>query len=92
MAYNSASAPSNRDILSPDSFISLNSLIKGLGVGADEAYLMSKNLTQLVYDLASFKNLDIETSFRKIQSAMSGEIEPLTLVAIICEYYRKEFN
>ena len=68
---------------------SLNSLIKGLGVATDKSYIMSKNLTQLVYDLASFKNLDIETSFRKIQSAMSGEIEPLTLVAIICEYYRK---
>nr|DAT77078.1 MAG TPA: minor tail protein [Caudoviricetes sp.] len=68
---------------------SFNSLIKGLGVGSDKAYLMSKNLTQLVYDLASFKNLDIQTAFQKLQSAMSGEIEPLTLVAIICEYYRK---
>lgn len=61
---------------------SLNSLISGLGVGADKSYLMSKNLTQLVYDLASFKNLDIETSFRKIQSAMSGEIEPLRNVGV----------
>ena len=53
---------------------SLNSLIKGLGVGADKSYIMSKNLTQLVYDLASFKNINIEESFRKIQSAMSGKI------------------
>ena len=68
---------------------SLNSLTKGLGVSADKAYIMSKNLTQLVYDLSSFKNIGIEESFRKIQSAMSGEIEPLILVAIICEYYRK---
>lgn len=56
---------------------SLNSLIKGLGVGVDNSYLMSKNLTQIVYDLASFKEYDIETAFRKVQSAMSGEIEPL---------------
>ena len=61
---------------------SFNSLIKGLGVGSDKAYLMSKNLTQLVYDLASFKNLDIQTAFQKLQSAMSGEIEPLRNVGV----------
>jgi len=61
---------------------SLNSLISGLGVASDKSYIMSKNLTQLVYDLSSFKNLDIETSFRKIQSAMSGEIEPLRNVGV----------
>ena len=59
-----------------------NSLTKGLGVGADKAYIMSKNLTQLTYDLASFKNLDIDTAFRKLQSAMSGEIEPLRNVGV----------
>ena len=59
-----------------------NSLTKGLGVGADKAYLMSKNLTQLTYDLASFKNLDFDTAFRKLQSAMSGEIEPLRNVGV----------
>lgn len=51
-----------------------NSLAKGLGVGADNSYLMSKNLTQLTYDLASFKNLDIESAFKKIQSGISGKI------------------
>lgn len=39
-----------------------NSLTKGLGVGADKAYIMSKNLTQLTYDLASFKNLSFDTA------------------------------
>lgn len=68
---------------------SFNSLIKGLGTGSDRAYLMSKNLTQLTYDLASFKNLSIEESYQKLMSAISGEIEPLILAAIICEYYRK---
>lgn len=61
---------------------SFNSLTKGLGVGADRAYLMSKNLTQLTYDLASFKNLNFDTAFRKLQSAMSGEIEPLRNVGV----------
>lgn len=59
-----------------------NSLTKGLGVGADKAYLMSQNLTQLTYDLASFKNLDFDTAFRKLQSAISGEIEPLRNVGV----------
>lgn len=68
---------------------SFDSLIKGLGVGEDRAYLMSQQLTQLTYDLASFKNLDFETAFLKLQSGISGEIEPLILAAIICEYYRK---
>lgn len=51
-----------------------NSLTKGLGVGAENSYLMSKNLTQLTYDLASFKNLDVESAFKKIQSGISGKI------------------
>lgn len=59
-----------------------NSLIKGLGVGSEKAYIMSQNLTQLVYDLASFKNLSFEESFRKIQSAISGELEPLRNVGV----------
>lgn len=68
---------------------SFNSLIKGLGVGADNAYKMSQNLTQLVYDLSSFKNITIQSAYEKIISGISGELEPLILVAIICEYYRK---
>lgn len=61
---------------------SFNSLIKGLGVGVDDAYLMSQQLTQLTYDLASFKNLDFETAFQKLQSGISGEIEPLRNVGV----------
>lgn len=61
---------------------SFNALTKGLGVGADKAYIMSQNLTQLTYDLASFKNLDFDTAFRKLQSAISGEIEPLRNVGV----------
>lgn len=61
---------------------SLNSLISGLGVGADKSYLMSKNLTQLAYDLASFKNMKFEEAFTKLQSGISGEIEPLRNVGV----------
>lgn len=51
-----------------------DSLISGLGVGEEKAYLMSQQLTQLTYDLASFKNLSFETAFEKLQSGISGEI------------------
>ena len=36
-------------------------LATGFGISADQATIMSKNLTQLGYDLASFFNTDIET-------------------------------
>ena len=61
---------------------SFNSLIKGLGTASDKSYLMSKNLTQLTYDLASFKNIKPEVAFQKLQSAISGEIEPLRNVGV----------
>ena len=61
---------------------SFNSLIKGLGTGSEKAYIMSKNLTQLTFDLASFKNLKFEEAFQKLQSGISGEIEPLRNVGV----------
>ena len=61
---------------------SFNSLIEGLGVGADNAYLMSQNLTQLVYDLSSFKNISIESAYEKLMSGISGELEPLRNVGV----------
>lgn len=41
----------------------------------DVAYQMSKSLTQLTYDWASFVNVPIEEAFTRIQSAMAGETE-----------------
>lgn len=58
------------------------SLIEGLGVGSKNAYAMSTAMTQLTYDLSSFRNIDFETSFLKIQSGLSGELEPLRNVGI----------
>lgn len=54
-----------------------NSIVEGFGVANDQAYLMSKNLTQLGYDLSSFYNTDVETAMQKLQSGISGELEPL---------------
>lgn len=61
---------------------SFNSLVKGLGVGAENSYIMSQNLTQLVYDLSSFKNISIESAYEKLMSGISGELEPLRNVGV----------
>ena len=54
-----------------------NTIIKGFGVANEQANLMSKNLTQLGYDIASFYNISFENSMQKLQSGISGELEPL---------------
>ena len=61
---------------------SFNSLVEGLGVGAENSYIMSQNLTQLVYDLSSFKNIPIESAYEKLMSGVSGELEPLRNVGV----------
>lgn len=52
-----------------------NRMTSGFGTSADNALLMSKNLTQLGYDIASFFNVDIETSMEKLESALAGQIK-----------------
>lgn len=54
-----------------------NTLLTGFGDTADRAALMSKNLTQLGYDLSLFFNISVEDSMQKLQSGISGELEPL---------------
>lgn len=54
-----------------------NTIITGFGVAGDKAAFMAKNLTQLGYDLASFYNVDFESAMQKVQSGISGELEPL---------------
>lgn len=52
-------------------------MAQGMGVAADNAYQMSKGLTQLSYDLASFFNISNDEAFEKVKSGLAGEIEPL---------------
>ena len=54
-----------------------NTLLTGFGDTAERAALMSKNLTQLGYDLSSFFNISVEDAMQKLQSGISGELEPL---------------
>lgn len=58
-----------------------NTIITGFGLAGDKAAVMSKNLTQLSYDLQSFYGEALGTTtaemFQKVRSAISGELEPL---------------
>ena len=67
-------------------------LTSGFGVASESADVMSQNLTQLSYDLASFFNKDVEVAFDKLSSAMAGQVKGLrefgidTTVASLQEY------
>lgn len=52
-------------------------LITGMGETADRASVMSQQLTQLGYDIASFYNIRVDDAMLKIQSGIAGELEPL---------------
>ena len=52
-------------------------LTTGFGVASERAYTMSQQLTQLGYDLSSFYNISVEDAMTKLQSGISGELEPL---------------
>ena len=59
-----------------------NNLIEGFGIGSKEAYTMSKNLTQLSYDMSSYLNMPVEEAMQKLKSGISGEIEPMRAVGV----------
>ena len=52
-------------------------LAKGFGVVNERANIMSKNLTQLGYDISSFYNISVEDAMQKLESGLAGELEPL---------------
>ena len=58
-------------------------LATGFGVAADKAYTMSQQLVQLGYDISSFYNLPIEEAMLKLQSGLSGELEPLRRIGYV---------
>lgn len=57
-------------------------LAKGMQVSKDAAFLMSKNLTQLTYDMSSYLNISVEAAQAKIQSAMAGQSRAVQSVGI----------
>ena len=49
----------------------------GFGIAGDKAVIMSRNLTQMGYDLASVFNVNFDTAMEKLQSGISGQPRPM---------------
>lgn len=60
----------------------MGSMLKSMGIVGDEMLVMSKNLTGLAGDMASFYNLSGDEAFAKIRAGISGETEPLKQLGI----------
>ena len=58
------------------------SLAENMNIASDSAYLMSENLTKLVYDLSSLYNIDVNSAYSKLQSGMIGQTKPLRELGI----------
>lgn len=67
-------------------------LAKGFGVAGDRANTMSKNLTQLGYDISSFFNISTEDAMQKLQSGIAGELEPLRRIGYDLSQARLELE
>lgn len=60
----------------------LQTLAEGFGLSNEEAYIMSKNLTQLAADMSSFLNIPFETAMTKVKSGLSGEVRAMRSVGV----------
>ena len=60
----------------------LGAMLKSSGLAGKSVTSMSKDMTGLAADMASFYNLDMDTAFEKIRSGISGETEPLKQLGI----------
>jgi hypothetical protein len=62
-----------------------NVMFSSMDIGAQKALEMSKGLTQLAYDMASFYNLRPEEAFDKLRAGITGETEPLKRLGILVD-------
>lgn len=68
------------------------SMANGFGLADEQAYQLSKSLTELSYDLSSLYNEDVSQSIIRLQSALAGEIEPVRRLGLaISEASLQEF-
>lgn len=54
----------------------------GFGIAEEQAYALSKGLTELAYDISSLKNIDPEEAVTKLRSALAGELEPIRALGL----------
>ncbi|MBP1999759.1 methyl-accepting chemotaxis protein [Paenibacillus shirakamiensis] len=60
----------------------LGAMMKSSGLAGVQMETMSKKLTELSADMASFYNLSTDEAFEKIRSGISGETEPLKQLGV----------
>jgi hypothetical protein len=56
-----------------------------MGVAGDNALKMSKGVSVLAEDMASFYNLDSAEAFNKLRAGLTGETEPLKALGILVD-------
>jgi hypothetical protein len=57
-------------------------LTTSFGIANKQAMLMSENMTQLGYDIASFYNISTEKAFQKLQSGITGQVRAIRELGI----------
>ncbi|GMQ61203.1 phage tail tape measure protein [Vallitalea maricola] len=60
-------------------------MFNSMKISEEQAYKMSTSLSELSYDMASFRNLKPEEAFQKLQAGISGETEPLKRLGILID-------
>jgi hypothetical protein len=60
-------------------------MTSSMGVAGDNALKMSKGVSVLAEDMASFYNLDSTEAFNKLRAGLTGETEPLKALGILVD-------
>ena len=60
-------------------------MTSSMGVAEDSALTMSKGISLLSEDMASFYNLDSAEAFNKLRAGLTGETEPLKALGILVD-------
>lgn len=60
---------------------SFNQIFNGMGL-SNYSNEMSQQMTQLAYDISSYKNISTDTAFKWLQSGMSGQIKSLKTIGV----------
>ena len=63
----------------------LYNMTKSMGLTESEAMNLSKSMTLLAEDVASFYNLSSEEAFNKIRAGLTGETEPLKQIGVLVD-------
>ena len=63
----------------------LFNMTKSMGLTESEAMNLSKSMTLLAEDVASFYNLSSEEAFNKIRAGLTGETEPLKQIGVLVD-------